>query len=132
MQAPFTDSEKEYLSRGVLWRVMVDERVNKLGERLRWANILVNPDAIETILRHYGQFGATTGATRFARLEPGKNWRRHLKDIGLWMELKELGELDDEEWEEGDPVEEGNNHESEAEKVEKDSRRGFRIRRRIR
>lgn len=42
------------------------------------------------------------------------------------MELKELGELDDEEWEEeGDSVGEGNSHESEADKVEKDSEEGF-------
>jgi hypothetical protein len=81
-----------------------------LGETLRLANVLVNPAAIETILDYYGQFCETTGATRFAVVELGKNRRRHLKDIDLWMELKELGELDDEEWEEG------NNHKYEADK----------------
>jgi len=42
------------------------------------------------------------------------------------MELKELGELDDEEWEEEgrDSVEEGNNHESEADQIEKGSEEG--------
>jgi len=43
------------------------------------------------------------------------------------MRLKELGQFDDEEWEEGqegDSVKEGNHHESEADKVEKGSEEG--------